>query len=256
MARCAATATPGACPAACRPMRSPRCPAPIAPPAPRRGSMRGRDRDDRSRGALPPSRESAGRDDGRRSSAARVRKPSRRRPVEIDEHAAARHLRHDQAGAQAAHRVRRSRAFALKHGGRVVVSNLEERHETTRDRDSGTHGRRRDGADEIRSEHEMLGILVEEERRNDVRRPHGQQHAERAAGHRDEDAVREQLPASWPRPAPSATRTDVSCERADARASRNDATLAHAMKNTAPAAARSSVPMRDMPPDASGVMPV
>ena len=62
--------------------------------------------------------------------------------------------------------------------------------------------------------------------------------------------------ASWPRLAPSATRTDVSWERADARESRNVATLAHAMKNTAPAAAGSSVAMRDMPPAASGVRPV
>ena len=62
--------------------------------------------------------------------------------------------------------------------------------------------------------------------------------------------------ASWPRLAPSATRTDVSCERAEARASRNDATLAHAMKNTAPAAAPRSVPMRDRPPAMSGVIPV
>ena len=62
--------------------------------------------------------------------------------------------------------------------------------------------------------------------------------------------------ASWPRLAPSATRTDVSCERADARASRNDATLAHAMKKTAPPAARSNPLMRAMPPDASAVMPV
>ncbi len=62
--------------------------------------------------------------------------------------------------------------------------------------------------------------------------------------------------ASWPRLAPSATRTDVSSERADARASMNDATLAHAMKKTAPPASRSSPLMRAIPLDASAVMPV
>ena len=73
------------------------------------------------------------------------------------------------------------------------MSNLEERHEATGDRDSGTRRGHRHDANEIRREHKMLGVLFEEERRNHMRRPDGQQHAERAAGHRDEDAVREQL---------------------------------------------------------------
>jgi hypothetical protein len=109
------------------------------------------------------------------------------------EQAIARHLRHGQARAQAAHRLRRPYGFALQHRRRLIVSNLKERYETTRDRDSGTRSRRRDDARETRSEHKLFGVLFEKERRNDVRRPHGEQHAERAAGHRDEGAVREQL---------------------------------------------------------------
>ena len=61
---------------------------------------------------------------------------------------------------------------------------------------------------------------------------------------------------SRPRAAPSATRTDISCERTEARASRNKATFAQATRNTAPAATRSSVRMRETPPVTSGVMPV
>ena len=110
------------------------------------------------------------------------------------EHAAARHLRHDQTGAQASDRARWPQAFALKHGGRVGVSQHEERHEPAGNRDSGTRSGGRDDAEAIRSERKMPGILFEEERRNNVRRPYGQQHAARAAGHRDENAVRQQLP--------------------------------------------------------------
>ncbi len=73
------------------------------------------------------------------------------------------------------------------------MSDLEKRHETARDRDRGTRSRRGDDTEDVRSEHELFGVLLEEERRNDVRDPEGDQHAERAARHRDEDAVREQL---------------------------------------------------------------
>ena len=62
--------------------------------------------------------------------------------------------------------------------------------------------------------------------------------------------------ASWPRLAPSAIRTDVSCDRAEARERRNVATLAHAIRNTAPAATGSRVPIRDMPAAESGVIPL
>ena len=61
---------------------------------------------------------------------------------------------------------------------------------------------------------------------------------------------------SWPRPAPSATRREVSCEREEARPIRNAATFEQAMKNTKPAAKPSRVPTRDLPSATSGVVPV
>src|SRR5213592_4759225 len=80
------------------------------------------------------------------------------------EQATARHLRYGQARAQAAHRLRRPHAFALQHRRRLIVSNLKERYETTRDRDSGTRSRGRDDAKETRSEHKLFGVLFEKER--------------------------------------------------------------------------------------------
>src|ERR1035441_6352090 len=62
--------------------------------------------------------------------------------------------------------------------------------------------------------------------------------------------------ASWPRPAPSATRSEVSCDRAKARPMRNEATLAQAMKNTRPAVRPSSVPTRELLFAASGVIQI
>jgi hypothetical protein len=61
---------------------------------------------------------------------------------------------------------------------------------------------------------------------------------------------------SWRRVTPSATRTAVSCARDEARESRNAATFAHAMTNTAAAAAGSSAPSFCMPRALSGPRPV
>ena len=58
------------------------------------------------------------------------------------------------------------------------------------------------------------------------------------------------------RPAPIAMRSEVSCERANARPSKKEITFAQAMEKTAPAANASSVPMRERPAAISGVMPV
>ena len=62
--------------------------------------------------------------------------------------------------------------------------------------------------------------------------------------------------ASWPRLAPNATRMAVSWKRAEARPSRNKPTLTHAIRNSAPAAKSSSVPMRERRAALSGVKPV
>jgi hypothetical protein len=51
-----------------------------------------------------------------------------------------------------------------------------------------------DRSGEIRHEHELLCVLVEEERGHDPGRPDGQQQADRAAGHRYHHRVGEQLP--------------------------------------------------------------
>jgi hypothetical protein len=69
------------------------------------------------------------------------------------------HLRHNQTGAQAAHRIRRPHAFALEHGRRVIKANLEERHEATRDGDAGARCACGNDAKAIRGEQKMLRPL-------------------------------------------------------------------------------------------------
>ena len=49
----------------------------------------------------------------------------------------------------------------------------------------------RNDAKQIRGEYQSLGILFEQERRENMRCPCGQQHAGRSAGNRDDDAIRE-----------------------------------------------------------------
>jgi len=109
------------------------------------------------------------------------------------EQTADRHLRNNQTRAEPAHRLRRPHALPLKHGCGIIMANLEERHETRYDRDAGARCARGSDASEIRGEHKVLGVLLEEQRRDRVRRPHGEQHAEGAASQRDDDAVRDQL---------------------------------------------------------------
>ena len=110
-----------------------------------------------------------------------------------DEEAAACHLRHNQGGAQTAHRLGWASGLAVECCSGIIVSNIEQWRKTAYDRDANARGAGRSDAEEIRSKHKTLGILVEEKRRDNTHGPRGQQHSERATGDGDDDAVREQL---------------------------------------------------------------
>jgi hypothetical protein len=112
----------------------------------------------------------------------------------------------------------------LKHGGWIVAAEVKERQETAGDRHQDTHRADGEGPEKIRDQRQLLRILIEKQRGNDVDRPHGQQPAEQSARGGDEHAVREQPPGELtaPRAERDADRRLVgSCRRARQQERRN-----------------------------------
>src|SRR5213592_1207056 len=73
-----------------------------------------------------------------------------------DEEAAACHLRHNQGGAQTAHRLGWASGLAVECCSGIIVSNIEQRRKTAYDCDANARGAGRSDAEEIRSERRKL----------------------------------------------------------------------------------------------------
>jgi hypothetical protein len=72
------------------------------------------------------------------------------------------------------------------------VWNYHNRQKTAHNRDSNTRGGRRNDAEQIRREYQPLGILFDQERRDDAGCPDSQEHAGYSASQGEDDAVGKQ----------------------------------------------------------------
>ena len=99
----------------------------------------------------------------------------------------------------------------------------------------------------VRVQIDRVGLQERRPERPEQRlRPVREQQAGRAAEHREQRALREQLQDQPPRLAPSDSRTAISFWRTAARASSRFATFAHAISSTSPTIAISTPPAATM----------